>query len=62
MRTDLLDIIDNGPGGLFFKMNILCIIQINCAFPTIDSRAKYGVEDPDADPYSEYGYGSGRII
>ena len=58
MRTDLLDIINNGPGGLIYKKSkILCIIPINCALQPIDGRAKYSVADPDP----EYGSGSGRV-
>ncbi len=55
MRTDLLDIIDNGPGGLILKRKILRTIPINCALQPIDSTAKYSVKDPD--PYS----GTGRV-
>ncbi len=56
---DLLDIINNGPGGFKKKGIFLCIIPINCALQPIDSRAKYGtvlrirISIPNADPDPE---------
>ena len=42
---------------IFYKKSkSLCIIPTNFA---IDGRAKYNVQDPDSNPYSEYG--SGRV-
>ncbi len=60
MRTDLLDIMDNGPGVLLYKKSkILCIILINLALKPSDGRAKYIVKDPD--PYSIYPSGSATL-